>query len=157
MMAQSQAQPDAGHYTVFANDLGGAGQPGCYGTKKPYKKPYFYIDTFSPPIYYNLMSKRSDFEWDSKKDKQNQEKHGVSFALAQLAFLDTDRVILEDLEHSENEKRFYCLGRVSDAIMTVRFTYRKNKIRIIGAGYWRKGKKIYERENQIHRRTNGES
>ena len=103
------------------------------------------------------MSKRSDFEWDSKKDKQNQEKHGVSFALAQLAFLDTDRVILEDLEHSENEKRFYCLGRVSDAIMTVRFTYRKNKIRIIGAGYWQKGKKIYERENQIHRRTNGES
>ena len=103
------------------------------------------------------MSKRPDFEWDSQKDKQNQEKHGVSFALAQLAFLDTDRVILEDLEHSENEKRFYCLGRVSDAIMTVRFTYRKNKIRIIGAGYWRKGKKIYGRENQVHRRTNGES
>ena len=102
------------------------------------------------------MSKRSDFEWDFKKDKQNQEKHGVSFALAQLAFLDTDRVILEDLEHSENEKRFYCLGRVSDAIMTVRFTYRKSKIRIIGAGYWRKGKKIYERENQIHGRTDGE-
>ena len=56
------------------------------------------------------MSKRSDFEWDSKKDKQNQEKHGVSFALAQLAFLDTDRVILEDLEHSENEKRFTVLA-----------------------------------------------
>jgi uncharacterized protein len=128
----------------------------CYGLIKPYKKPYFYIDTFSFPIYYNFMSKRSDFEWDSKKDKQNQEKHGVSFALAQLAFLDTNRVILEDLEHSENEKRFYCLGRVSDAIMTVRFTYIKNKIRIIGAGYWRKGKKIYERENKIHGRTNGE-
>jgi len=41
------------------------GQPGYFGTKKPYKKPYFYIDTFSSPIYYNLMSKRSDFEWDS--------------------------------------------------------------------------------------------
>ena len=103
------------------------------------------------------MSKRSDFEWDFKKDKQNQGKHGVSSALAQLAFLDPDRVILEDLEHSENEKRFYCLGRVSEGIMTVRFTYRKNKIRIIGAGYWRKGKKIYERENKIHGRTNGES
>ncbi len=103
------------------------------------------------------MSKRSNFEWDSQKDKQNKEKHGVSFALTQLAFLDIDRVILEDLGHSENEKRFYCIGRVSDAIMTVRFTYRKNKIRIIGAGYWRKGKKIYERENQIHGRTNGES
>mgnify|MGYP006289636167 FL=1 len=103
------------------------------------------------------MSKGYDFEWDSKKDEQNQRKHGISFALAQLAFLDSDRVILEDLEHSETEKRFYCLGRVSDGIMTVRFTYRKNTIRIIGAGYWRKGKKIYESENQIHGRTNGES
>jgi predicted DNA binding CopG/RHH family protein len=34
--------------------------------------------------------------------------------------------------------------------MTVRFTYRKNRIRIIGAGYWRKGKDIYERENKIY-------
>ncbi len=45
------------------------------------------------------MTTRSDFEWDTIKDMQNQEKHGVSFALAQLAFLDSDRVILEDLEH----------------------------------------------------------
>lgn len=95
------------------------------------------------------MNKQSDFEWDSNKDKLNQEKHSVSFAMAQLAFLDPDRVILEDLEHSDDEKRFYCLGRVSDGIMTVRFTYRKNKIRIIGAGYWREGKNIYERENKI--------
>ena len=96
------------------------------------------------------MKKHSDFDWDANKDKLNQEKHGVSFALAQLAFLDPNRVILEDLEHSAEEKRYYCLGSVSYGIMTVRFTYRKNKIRIFGAGYWRKGKRIYERENQIH-------
>jgi len=29
----------------------------------------------------------------------------------------------------------------------MRFTYRSVVIRIFGAGYWRKGKKIYEREN----------
>jgi uncharacterized protein len=96
------------------------------------------------------MEKRSDFEWDSAKDELNQRKHSVSFAMAQLAFLDPNRVILEDLEHSDNEKRFYCVGIVADGIMTVRFTYRNNKIRIIGAGYWRKGKKIYESENKIH-------
>ena len=97
------------------------------------------------------MEKQSDFEWDSVKDQLNQKKHGVSFALAQLAFLDHNRVILEDLEHGDDdEKRYYCLGRVAVGIMTVRFTYRNNKIRIIGAGYWRKGKKIYERENKIH-------
>ena len=96
------------------------------------------------------MKKRSDFEWDDEKDELNQKKHGVSFALAQLAFLDETRVILEDLEHSDVEKRYYCLGKVADGIMTVRFTYRKKRIRIIGAGYWRKGKNIYERENKIH-------
>lgn len=96
------------------------------------------------------MKRQSDFEWDSEKDKSNQIKHGVSFALAQLAFLDEHRVILEDLEHSRDEKRYYCLGRIADGIMTVRFTYRQDKIRIIGAGYWRKGKQIYERENKIH-------
>ncbi|MBW2108807.1 MAG: BrnT family toxin [Deltaproteobacteria bacterium] len=51
---------------------------------------------------------------------------------------------------SADEKRYYCLGKVSDGILTVRFTYRTHRIRIIGAGYWRKGKKIYERENKIH-------
>jgi uncharacterized protein len=96
------------------------------------------------------MEKRSDFEWDATKDQLNQEKHGISFALAQLAFLDHKRVILEDIEHSDQEKRFYCLGRVAGGIMTVRFTHRRNKIRIIGAGYWRRGKKIYETENKIH-------
>jgi uncharacterized DUF497 family protein len=97
------------------------------------------------------MQKRSDFEWDDAKDILNQKKHGVSFALAQFAFLDKNRIILEDLDHSEIEKRYYCLGRIAGGIMTVRFTYREGKIRIIGAGYWRKGKLIYERENKIHR------
>lgn len=96
------------------------------------------------------MDRQSDFEWDSEKDQQNQEKHGVAFSLAQIAFLDKDRVILEDLEHSEIEKRFYCLGMVANGVMTVRFTWRSNKIRIFGAGYWRKGKKIYEEKNRIH-------
>ena len=90
------------------------------------------------------------FEWDSSKDRINAQKHGVPFRLAQLAFLDVRRVILLDEEHSQEEMRFYCLGRVGDGIMTVRFTYRGNTIRLIGAGYWRKGKKIYEEQNQIH-------
>ena len=93
------------------------------------------------------MSQESDFQWDERKDKKNQEKHGVSFALAQLAFLDPDRVILEDLSHSKEEKRYYCIGRVAEGILTVRFTYRNRQIRIFGAGYWRKGKKIYEQEH----------
>jgi len=50
------------------------------------------------------MTNNSDFEWEDNKDKANQKKHGVSFALAQLAFLDHHRVILKDLEHSVKEE-----------------------------------------------------
>ena len=90
------------------------------------------------------------FEWDSAKDEENREKHGISFFLAQKAFLDPNRVIARDITHStEEEERFFCFGQVDGGVMTVRFTYRGHTIRIFGAGYWRKGKRIYERENQI--------
>ena len=90
------------------------------------------------------------FEWDPVKDLENQRKHNVSFAEAQFAFADSSRVIAEDLGHSTKEKRYYCIGRVDQGVMTVRFTYRDGVIRIIGAGYWRKGKSIYDRENKVH-------
>jgi uncharacterized DUF497 family protein len=89
-----------------------------------------------------------DFEWDAAKDRHNRTKHGVSFELAQEAFLDPNRVIAEDLDHSDSEKRFFCFGLVSGGVMTVRFTYRAGRIRIFGAGYWRKGKRIYDEQNR---------
>ena len=96
------------------------------------------------------MSK-PDFEWDEAKNEENLKKHGVTFHEAQYAFLDCSRVIAEDLAHSQNEKRYYCFGQnqKGTGILTVRFTYRSGRIRIIGAGYWRKGKKIYEQTNSV--------
>ena len=87
------------------------------------------------------------FEWDPRKDRENQEVHGVSFELAQGAFADPKRVVAEDLAHSQHEKRHFCFGVVGDGILTVRFTVRGKRIRIFGAGYWRKGTKIYEEES----------
>ena len=40
---------------------------------------------------------KTRFEWDLDKDATNQEKHGVSFALAQYAFADPRRVIAKDI------------------------------------------------------------
>ncbi|MFK5987172.1 MAG: BrnT family toxin [Pseudomonadota bacterium] len=96
------------------------------------------------------MSK-PNFEWDESKNIENIKKHGVSFYEAQLAFLDTQRVIAEDIAHSQQEKRYYCFGlnQEKTGVLTVRFTYRKGSIRIIGAGYWRKGKKTYEQANTV--------
>lgn len=90
------------------------------------------------------------FEWDEEKDRLNQKKHGVGFLEAQAAFLDPKRVIAEDMRHSSQERRFFCMGRVRGGVLTVRFTWRRDSVRIIGAGYWRKGKEIYEEENLIH-------
>lgn len=94
---------------------------------------------------------RATFDWDVRKNGENVEKHGVSFNEAQRAFGDPKRVIAEDTAHSQGEKRYFCFGVVDGGVLTVRFTWRANVIRIIGAGYWRKGKVIYERENQIQR------
>jgi len=95
------------------------------------------------------LVKTVSFEWDEIKNKVNQKKHNISFEEAQYAFSDSNRIIAKDAEHSEIEERFYCFGKIVEDIVTVRFTYRNNKIRIIGAGYWRKGKQIYEKENKI--------
>jgi uncharacterized DUF497 family protein len=94
---------------------------------------------------------KTRFEWDEDKDKENQHKHNVSFSLAQYAFLDPQRIIVEDISHSSEEERFCCIGKVGEGIITVRFTYRGDVIRIYGAGYWRKGRKIYEEQNKIYR------
>ena len=93
---------------------------------------------------------RPSFEWDVRKDAENQAKHGVPFVLAQYAFADPRRVIAEDTGHSTKERRYFCFGRVGEGVLTVRFTHRLGVVRIFGAGYWRKGKVIYERENQVH-------
>ena len=89
------------------------------------------------------------FDWDRKKDLENRKKHGIPFGIAQFAFADPDRIIAEDLEHSKHEKRYFCFGQVQGGVLTVRFTIRRRVVRIIGAGYWRKGRSIYEKENKI--------
>lgn len=93
----------------------------------------------------------SNFEWNEAKNLENKQKHGFSFYEAQHAFLDKKRIIAKDITHSQSEERYYCFGlnEEKNGILTVRFTYRSGHIRIFGAGYWRKGKKIYEQTNSI--------
>lgn len=95
--------------------------------------------------------RRTSFEWDPAKNVANQRKHGVPFSIAQFAFADSKRVIAADLSHSGTEVCFFCFGLVEGGVMTVRFTHRKGAIRILGAGYWRRGKRIYEQANPLHR------
>lgn len=89
------------------------------------------------------------FEWDEGKNQDNNLKHNISFEEAQYAFFDQDRIIYKDERHSLVEERFFCIGKIDDGIVTVRFTMRNQAIRIFGAGYWREGRRLYEKRDKI--------
>jgi uncharacterized DUF497 family protein len=85
------------------------------------------------------------FAWDPRKEATNLAKHGVPFSEAEQAFNDPFAVAAFDEVHSprgKSELRWWLLGKVGARIMRV--------IRIIGAGYWEIGAKIYEEKNSPH-------
>ena len=86
----------------------------------------------------------SSFIWDPQKEAESIKKHGIDFKTAINVFRDPQRKIIIDSKHSEQEGRFFCIGKLGERIITVRFSIRAEKVRIIGAGYWRKGVKYYE-------------
>ncbi len=87
------------------------------------------------------------FIWDLEKESDNINKHRVDFSTACEVFKDPKRKIYIDSKHSKEENRLFCIGKIGNRVLTVRFTYRGHKIRIFGAGYCRKGEMYYERED----------
>lgn len=89
------------------------------------------------------------FVWSQSKNQRNVQRHGLGFEEAVGVFRDSKCIILRDPAHSWVEERFFCVGRIGSKIGTVRFTYRDGRVRIIGAGYWRKGRKLYEKQKGL--------
>lgn len=87
------------------------------------------------------------FEWDADKECENQLKHGMNFSEATLAFSDPKELFAIDAKHSSDEQRWFCFGKVGQRVATIRFTIRSGRIRLLGAGFWRKGEQVYEKEN----------
>ena len=58
------------------------------------------------------------FEWDDRKNIQNQRKHGVSFEEAESVFLDDRALVVDDPDESSPEERFVLLG-VSTRLRTL--------------------------------------
>ena len=50
------------------------------------------------------------FEWDPRKARSNEKKHGVSFEEAQSVFFDEQALLLEDPQPLHEEERFVLLG-----------------------------------------------
>jgi len=75
------------------------------------------------------------FTWDDIKNRKNTIKHGVNFQEAASVFRDVDAVVLDDIEHSQDEDRFIIIGESKqERILMVCHCYRDNElIRIISA------------------------
>ncbi|MBS1254734.1 MAG: hypothetical protein MAG581_00530 [Deltaproteobacteria bacterium] len=76
------------------------------------------------------------FEWDERKNRENQRKHKVSFEEAQSVFLDENAVRYFDPDHSQDEDRFLMFGMsFTLRVLVVCHCYRQDDsvIRIISA------------------------
>ena len=75
-----------------------------------------------------------EFEWDPKKARRNEGKHGVSFHEALEVFDDDLSSSFLDPDHSENESRYLIFGRsAARRHIVVSYTERTDRIRLISA------------------------
>ena len=79
-------------------------------------------------------------EWDERKNRLNQKKHGIAFELAGRVFADAFRLLDKDrIDDETGEQRWHTIGRIGDAaIYLVVHIYREKEdgeetIRIISA------------------------
>jgi uncharacterized protein len=91
-----------------------------------------------------------EFEWDCAKAQSNLAKHGVSFEAARLVF--DDVFALEHFDHAGDppEPRYIIKGMANGVILTVVYTERGDRVRIISA---RKATRNEQRE--YHRSQRG--
>ena len=73
------------------------------------------------------------FEWDDPTVEQNARKHGLDFWVARLAFSDPHLVERPDRRRDYGEPRFLAVGMVRGIVLSVAFTYRADRVRIIPA------------------------
>jgi len=74
------------------------------------------------------------FDWDKGNKSKNWFKHKVRIEEAEQVFVNKPRLLAQDKKHSKLEKRYICLGKSNkNRKLSVIFTFRNNKIRIISA------------------------
>ena len=74
-----------------------------------------------------------EFEWDDAKAASNERDHGISFEVARGAFKDAFSIERVDRRHDDNEERFALLGMVEGRLLSVAYTLRGERIRVISA------------------------
>ena len=94
------------------------------------------------------LNKIIGFEWDRWNSDKSYKKHGITQNEAEQVFLDPKQLILDDVKHSQDERRFTIIAQINNkAILFITFTVRKDKIRIISARKANtKERRLYEKK-----------
>jgi uncharacterized DUF497 family protein len=79
------------------------------------------------------MTSDDDFEWSSAKARSNYKKHGVTFDAAKKAFADPFMVELLDDSEDYGEERFLLIGMAEGNLVSVIYTPRQGRFRLISA------------------------
>ena len=74
-----------------------------------------------------------DFEWDPAKASTNEEKHGISFLDAVAVFDDPDHLEEDSTRPEHGEERRRAIGMMGSTVVTVVYTDRQERRRIISA------------------------
>jgi uncharacterized DUF497 family protein len=74
-----------------------------------------------------------EFEWDSRKAKENLRKHGVEFADAVIALEDKNALTIEDPDHDEPRSKTLGMGPTLNILFVVHCEQSSSSIRIISA------------------------
>ena len=97
-------------------------------------------------------SKVLRFEWDKWNLDKSYIKHGILPKEAEEIFIDSESIVLPDVEHSQKEERFIIIGKtLSKSNLFIVFTFRGQKVRIISAR--KMHKKEVERYEKIKKNT----
>lgn len=89
------------------------------------------------------LSKFTGFEWDEGNSTKNEVSHNVSKEECEESFRNSPRLIQRDVSHSKKEKRYYMFGTTNfGRLLSLVFTLRGNKIRVISARDMNKRKEL---------------
>jgi uncharacterized DUF497 family protein len=74
------------------------------------------------------------FDWDQENLLKNWEKHQVAFWECEEVFFNQPLLLADDFKHSDEEQRFYALGKTdAERMLFLAFTVRRRKLRVISA------------------------
>jgi hypothetical protein len=100
----------------------------------------------------HILTKLFSFEWDKHNIDKNMVKHNVANREAEEVFQNSPKFIFKDEKHSHKEERYGLFGITNKRRrLSVIFTVKKNKVRIISArDMSKKERGIYEEKIKVY-------